>query len=312
MSSSIPPATEHVRCPLCRANNCRLLSVQKGIYGVVKCRVCGLVYLSPRPTRDAIAAIYDEEYYKDPTVGYPDYLKTFYDHREVIMQIFGERLEAVNRFKEKGRILEVGCAYGTLLDHFRKHGWDTYGVELSKASSRYASDVLELNVQNVPFSDANLPDSFFDVILMLDVIEHFPDHKVAFDVVRGALKEDGIIVAQVPWELSHWEKVLCAIANSRKPGTIEPDAVPAHLCFFTPRTLRLMLEKHGFEVIERGSGNYGRIRERIFPPDTADKCLLRRLLKIIYYRLGVRRLLRHLAPRLKQGSGVILYAKKRG
>jgi len=311
MPLSMTSEVEQVHCPLCGGDDARFLSVQKGIYGVVKCRVCGLVYLSPRPTRESIAAIYDEEYYKDPTVGYPDYLKTFHDYREVITQIFDERLEAVSRFKGRGRVLEVGCAHGFLLDHFRKSGWDTYGVELSNASARYAKNVLELNVQNVPLDQADFPDNFFDVVLMLDVIEHFPDHKAAFDVVRRALKHDGIIVAQVPWELSHWEKVLCAIANGKRPGTIEPDAVPAHLCFFTPRTLRLMLEKHGLKVIKRESGNYGRIRERIFPPDTDDNCLLRRLLKIIYYRLGVRRLLRHLAPKFKQGSGIIIYARKR-
>ena len=312
MPLSVTSEVEQVHCPLCRANDCRLLSTQKEVYGVVKCRVCGLVYLSPRPKKDAIAAIYDEQYYKDPAVGYPDYLKTFYDYRDVFMQIFDERVEAVSQLKDRGRILEVGCAHGFLLDHFRKSGWDTCGVELSKASARYAKNVLELNVQNVPLSQADLPDNFFDVILMLDVIEHFSDHKAAFDVVRRALKPDGVIVAQVPYELSHWEKVLCAIANGQKPGTIEPDAVPAHLCFFTPRTLRLMLEKHGLEMIKRDSGNYGRIRERIFPPSTDSKCLLRRLLKTLYYRLGLRQLLRWLAPRFNQGSGIILYARKRG
>ena len=312
MPFSMTPEVEHVHCPLCGADDARFLSTQKGIYGVVKCRVCGLVYLSPRPTREGIAAIYDETYYKDPTVGYPDYLKTFNDYREVFMEIFDERVEAVSRIKQTGPILEVGCAHGLLLDHFRKSGWDTYGVELSKVSARYAKNVLELNVQNVPLEQADYPDKFFDVILMLDVIEHFPDHKAALDVIRRVLKPDGLIVVQVPWELYHWEKILCAVANGKKPGTIEPDAVPAHLCFFTPRTLRLMLEKHGLEVIKRESGNYGRIRERIFPPPTDDKCLLRRLLKIIYYRLGVRKSLRYLAPKLKQGSGVILYAKTRG
>jgi 2-polyprenyl-3-methyl-5-hydroxy-6-metoxy-1,4-benzoquinol methylase len=303
---------EHVHCPLCGGDDARLLSIQREVFGVVECRICGLVYLSPRPTKESIAAIYDETYYKDPTVGYPDYLKTFHDHREIFVQIFDERLAAIGRFKETGRILEVGCAHGLLLDHFRKHGWDTFGVELSQPSARYAKEVLGLNVQNVPLERADFPERFFDVVLMLDVIEHFPDHKAAFDVVRRVLKDDGVMVAQVPWELYHWEKVLCAVANGKKPGTIEPDAVPAHISFFTPRTLRLMLEKHGFQVIKRESGNYGRVRERIFPPSTDDKCLLRRLLKITYYRLGVRKLLRSLAPKLKHGSGIILYVTKRG
>ncbi|MBN1594221.1 MAG: class I SAM-dependent methyltransferase [Candidatus Coatesbacteria bacterium] len=306
-------ATEHVHCPLCGADDYRLLSIQKEFYGVAKCRVCGLVYLNPRPAQESIADIYDEDYYNNPTtVGYADYLKTFHDYRDVFEQIFNERLEAVSRLKGCGRILEVGCAHGLLLDHFRKHGWDTYGVELSPPSARYAKEELGLYVQNLPLEEADYPDDHFDVILMLDVIEHFPDHKTALSVIRRVLKPDGFIVVQVPWELYHWEKILCAISNGKKPGTIEPDAVPAHLCFFVPRTLRLMLEKHGFTVFERGSGNYGRIRERIFPHSTADRNLIRRLLKVIYYRLGVRKLLRYIAPRLKQGSGIILYARKRG
>lgn len=308
---SLMREVEHVRCPLCGGDDARQLSVQKGIYGVVKCRVCGLTYLCPRPTKRGIAAIYNEQYYKDPAVGYPDYLKTFHQHRETILQIFDERLRAVSQFKRGGRILEVGCAYGLLLDYFRKHGWETYGVELSQTSARYAQDVMGLDVQNVPLKRAQFPDLFFDVILMLDVVEHLADHKSAFEVIRRILKDDGIVVVQVPYELFHWEKVLQAIASGRRPGTIAPDAVPAHLCFFTPRTLRLMLEKHGFFVLKRESGNYGRIRERIFPPSTDSKFLICRLLKVIYYRLGVRKLLRWLAPKLKQGSGIIFYVSKR-
>jgi len=302
---------EHVRCPLCGADDARLLSVQKEVYGVVRCRVCGLTYLSPRPTKEGIAAIYDERYYKDPAVGYPDYLKTFHEHHETFMEIFGERLRAISQFKKGGRILEVGCAYGLLLDYFREHGWGTYGVELSETSARYAQAVMELEVQNVPLERAQFPDLFFDVILMLDVVEHLDDHKSAFNVVRRVLKDDGVLVVQVPYELFHWEKVLQAIASGKRPGAIAPDAVPAHLCFFTPRTLRLMLEKHGFRVLKRESGNYGRIRERIFPPSTDSKCPICWLLKVIYYRLGVRKLLRWLAPKLKEGSGIIFYVRKR-
>jgi len=302
---------EYVRCPLCGADDARLLSIQKGIYRIVKCRLCRLIYLNPRPTQQAIAALYDEAYYKDPKVGYPDYLKTHDRYRDVIAEIFKERLQAVSQLKKTGRILEVGCAYGLLLDFFRKNGWETYGVEISKSSATYAQEELGLNVQNMPLQDADLPEKFFDVILMLDVIEHLPDHKIVFDAVRRVMKDDGILVAQVPWELSHWEKALLAIASGKKPGTIEPDAVPAHLLFFTPRTLRLMLEKHGLDVFKRGSGNYGRIRERVFPPSVDSRYLLGRVLKTIYYWLGLRRALRWMAPRLKQGSGIILYAKKR-
>ncbi|HUT03976.1 MAG TPA: class I SAM-dependent methyltransferase [bacterium] len=302
---------EHVRCPLCGTDDARLLSVQKEVYGVVRCRVCGLTYLSPRPTKEGIAAIYDERYYKDATVGYPDYLKTFHEYHETFMEIFDERLRAISQFKKGGRILEVGCAYGLLLDYFRKRGWETYGVELSQTSASYAQQVMELEVQNVPLARAQFPEMFFDVILMLDVVEHLDDHKSAFNVVRRILKDDGVLVVQVPYELFHWEKVLNAIASGKRPGAIAPDAVPAHLCFFTPSTLRLMLEKHGFWVLKRESGNYGRIREQVFPPSTDSKCPICRLLKVIYYRLGVRKLLRWLAPKLKEGSGIIFYVRKR-
>ena len=302
---------EYVRCPLCGGNDYRVLSVQDDVYGVVRCRVCGLCYLNPRPTREQITAIYKKEYYFDHKVGYSDYLGTYARFRELYRQIFQERLEAISRFKQSGRILEVGCAYGLLLDFFREHGWEAYGIEISSESASYARDVLGLEVQVGPLESGRFPADFFDVILMLDVIEHLPDLRSAFKVVRQALKPDGILVAQVPFELFHWEKILLAILAGKKPGSIEPDAVPAHLYFFSPRTLRLILKKFGFEVIRRESGNYGRIRERIFPPSTESRYLIGRAAKTVYYRWGVRRALRWLAPKLKQGSGIILYARKR-
>ena len=125
---------------------------------------------------------------------------------------------------------------------------------------------------------------------------------------RAALKPGGVILVQVPYELYHWEKIGQALWERKKPGTVAPDAVPYHVTFFTPRTLKAMLQKNGFAVLARYSGNYGAIRKYLSPPEIRVGSALETAARFIYYKLGLRPALQTLALWFKQGSGAIYVA----
>jgi hypothetical protein len=123
-----------------------------------------------------------------------------------------------------------------------------------------------------------------------------------------ALKPGGAVLVQVPYELYQWEKAAQALWERKKIGTIAPDAVPYHVMFFTPRTLKLTLEKCGFRVLGRYSGNYGAIRTRLAPPEVRRGGALETSARFIYFKMGLQAALRTLAAALKQGSGIIYVA----
>jgi 2-polyprenyl-3-methyl-5-hydroxy-6-metoxy-1,4-benzoquinol methylase len=298
---------EHTPCILCGADRPVVLSVRK-TWPVSKCPACGLVYLSDRPSERSLADLYGASYYEDGDVGYKGYTATFERFEPVFRKIFDRRAGDLARVTDGRRLLEVGCAYGFLLDHLRSKGWQTRGIEVSPLSAEAARRDLGLDVFTGKLEECPWDDSAFDVILMLDVLEHL--HR-PFDTLARAsrlLAPGGVLVVQCPWELSHWEEVAQAVLRGMKPMTIEPDAIPAHLYFFNPGTLEAVLGKGGFVVTRRQSGNYGEIRRRLDPPAVRIGSPAETALRFVYYRCGLQRLLYGMARRVGLGNGIIRYA----
>jgi 2-polyprenyl-3-methyl-5-hydroxy-6-metoxy-1,4-benzoquinol methylase len=275
---------------------------------VVRCRECGFIYLSDRPSEDALEILYSNAYYEDGDVGYKGYMETFSRHHDVFMRLFARRERDLRRRVSGRRLLEVGCAYGLLLDYLAKRGWNVAGVEVSPLSSSHAREKLGLDVRTGTLEQAGFPDGSFDAVLLLDVLEHL--HR-PFDTLREIsrlLAPRGVLVVQCPWELFHWEEVMEALLTGRRPGTIEPDAVPAHLYFFGPETLERMLRKGGFRIAGRQSGNYGEVRRRVLPPVSSSRNPVARSLHFAYHRMGIQRVLYAAARLAGLGNGLIRYA----
>ena len=59
-------------------------------------------------------------------------------------------LDLVGAHRPRGRLLDVGCGHGLLLDEARKRGYDTVGLELSREAARHARETLGLDVRELP------------------------------------------------------------------------------------------------------------------------------------------------------------------
>jgi SAM-dependent methyltransferase len=153
-----------------------------------------------------------------------------------------------------------------------------------------------------------LPEASFDAAYLVDLVEHLYEPAPALANVRRALRPGGAALVQVPYELYHWEKRAQAWWEHKKAGTVAPDAIPYHVTFFTPRTLKMMLQQCGFRILGRDSGNYGAIRRRLSPPAIRRGGALETAGRFVYYKMGLQAALRALAAALQQGSGVIYVA----
>jgi len=298
---------ETTDCILCGSHSRRLLGLHKS-WPVVRCTECGLVYLSERPAEEALARMYGKAYYEDGQVGYLGYVETFRTYNEIFKSIFDRRERDLRARTDGRRLLEVGCAYGFLLDHLRSRGWDVKGVEVSPLSSAYAREDLHLDVQTGTLASATFPEGSFDVILLLDVLEHLHQPYRTLSAIKSLLSPGGMLVVQCPWELYHWEEIAEALLSGKRPGTIEPDAVPAHLYFFQPATLEGVLEKAGFRIAGRQSGNYGEVRRHIKPAVCESSNPLVRFMHMAYHRMGLQSLLYAVAEAVGLGNGIIRYA----
>lgn len=95
------------------------------------------------------------------------------------------------------KILDVGCGTGANMLAFSAYG-EVYGVDPSSQAvtfceRRGVSRVKQASVENLPY-----PDSFFDVVTILDVLEHTDDDLAALKEVKRVAKADALIISTVP------------------------------------------------------------------------------------------------------------------
>ncbi|MEN3110458.1 class I SAM-dependent methyltransferase [Uliginosibacterium paludis] len=97
------------------------------------------------------------------------------------------------------RVLEVGCASGYWGAVVRQHGHHVVGVEPEPAAAENASKLLDsVYCGDLDSYFAAHPETCFDAVSFVDVLEHTPDPAA---VIRASLKRlspGGVIIASVP------------------------------------------------------------------------------------------------------------------
>jgi SAM-dependent methyltransferase len=148
-------------------------------------------------------------------------------------------LALVERRAAPGRLLEVGCGHGLLLDEARRRGWTVLGLEPSSASRAHAREALGLEVLDRTL-DA-FCDGPFDAVVLADVLEHLDDPVRAVRACTALLGRDGVLLVVTPNPAS----ATARIAGARWWGFL-----PAHTYLLPRRTLRAVLAGEGLEPVE--------------------------------------------------------------
>jgi len=153
--------------------------------------------------------------------------------------------------------LDVGCGDGRTAGLWlQNHGCDYLGVDVSTAAVEMARSI-GLKAQAIEAA-TSLPfaDEAFDMVLCLEVFEHlFEPHVAAAELLR-VLRPGGVLVASVP-NTAYWRRraELAVIGRWDPIGDTLSVAQPwrdPHIRFFTPATLRRMLELAGYVNVEVG------------------------------------------------------------
>lgn len=231
---------EHVRCNLCGSDRPQRLFE---LYGqtVVRCAECDLSYVDPRPDVDAIRRLYVREgYYRNENAsafGYPDYLA----ERPQLTLLFERRLDDIERLRPaRGRLLDVGCAIGVLLETARARGWDVRGVDISDFAVARCRE-RGLAVHHGDLASAALPTGAFDVAVLDDTIEHLPDPRAVVQELHRVVAPAGLLTMNTPNEAGLLRRLQGPRWFHYKP--------PEHLFYFSPATLGRLLDDVGFRVV---------------------------------------------------------------
>ena len=204
-----------------------------GEFCLVRCRTCGLVYLNPRPTWEAIADFYPVGRY-DPFEA----LKSNVPPSPSAMQ--RQRAAWLSRVQpQRGRVLDVGCSDGRFLAAMRLHGWTCAGVEPVEAAAAYAREALGLNVLTGDLEAWPTTDRA-SLITLWDVLEHTHSPMAVLRRAHAIMTRPGWLAVSVP----NWGSLERRLFGRR---WIAIDA-PRHLYHFSAGTLRAVLLKAGFEI----------------------------------------------------------------
>jgi len=205
----------------------------------VECGACGLVHVWPFPEPAELHAIYRGDYFRQPSAlgGYADYPGA----AELKRRTF-ERL--LDRFASPmgtaGRLLDIGTAHGLLLDAAAFRGWRTAGIEPNPdaaASARVKGH--EVVTGMLPGALGGLAGRF-DLISMLDVLEHLPDPLAELRRLRGRLQPGGTLVVVAPDYGG---------LSRRLMGAHWPHFKREHLWYFRHRTMRRILTEAGYSPV---------------------------------------------------------------
>ena len=108
-------------------------------FNLVKCKICGLIYINPRMRENDQVEIYSKEYVNIRSMK--DKLSSNENDRigEFRRKSFGLELKKLEEFHiKRGRVLNVGCCEGYFLEVAQQKGWEVYGVEVSEFASKVA------------------------------------------------------------------------------------------------------------------------------------------------------------------------------
>jgi len=261
---------------------------------IVRCRRCGLIFMSPRPAAERLKDLYGEGYF----TGEAEF--AYADHRaaeEPIRMFFRARLANMARFVERGGLLDVGCSFGIFLDEARRDGWRPVGVDVSEYAAGYARSRFGLDVRTGDLSQAGIEPGSIAAATLIETIEHLPDPRATLERLRDFLRPGGLLVVQT------------ANARSLKAimkGNAWEWIVLGHLYYFSIGTLRRLLDATGYEPLDVYPGGEFDLRTRIEVARGCGAAGARRVLVVA---------LRHFARRMRAGGltagGFACYARRK-
>ena len=215
----------------------------------MRCRSCGLVFVSPQTGSPS---------------GNPDGFRNRQHGRGPIdvlpRNVDCEReVAALEPFRRLNRMLEVGAGRGWFLSVAAQSGWETWAVEINRDavqhldskghSSHHRSDTAE---------DFEAPADSMDVVKMWDVIEHLQSPRNAVTNIHRVLRPGGLLrLATTNFaSLSRW-------VNG--PEWVYLNGAD-HIFLFEPTTISRLLSGCGFSHIRIRTRSFN-LRRKLYHPE---------------------------------------------
>lgn len=231
------PTSRGIDCPYCEQSSRFDFQYYRRTY--FRCPACSLIHLVRKTEeQDDPLSYYRENYYND----YAD------DQSERDrMHLNDHILNLIETNGIKGRLLDIGCGCGFFLRTARDRCWDIQGVDPSEQSIAKARELVGEGASVGTLQDVNT-GSLFDVVTMINVLDHLRSPDKALARSWEILRSGGLLYLRFPNGLFHRSIIRMQARITDKP--ILNRLLVFHEYAFTPPFIRKVLKEHSYEHIK--------------------------------------------------------------
>lgn len=132
--------------------------------------------------------------------SYQEYYNNFYSELAILDakgNNFDKIKDIVPTLKKGSNVLDVGCGYGNVSEVFVKQECNVYGIEINDAAL-IELESKGINPLKIDISQDFSLDNKFDLILLLDILEHVFDPAKLLINCRKLLKDEGTMIISIP------------------------------------------------------------------------------------------------------------------
>lgn len=225
---------EAVSCPLCGDTKAEAIVKTENVGHVGRCHTCHVLYAYHRPTEllyEVFTRFYLPSHISDPEV--------FERVAEGRIKEVNDNIDTIEKYAERGKMLDVGASIGDLLAYARCRGWKVRGTDLSMLVEQFVGEVLRIDDWDRKYiHECTFQDGEFTAISMRHVIEHLHYPVRDLTILHRALADDGVLFITTP---THANDIEYFKTNHM---------LPLHLINYTRDTLEYLLNKTGFNIVE--------------------------------------------------------------
>lgn len=214
-------------CPACAESHGRLLG-HKESCALSECIRCSTVFMSAQANGHSVKELYNH-YYDQARFELPAAAAA---SLELLAKSFAQ-------FRQTGRWMDTGYGEGGLLSVAEQNGWNCYGTDISPHALEYGQKrgwIVSANAEN----DLRFPRAGFDVVTMIEFLEHMQSPHEALQAAAQWVRPGGLLYVTTPNVNSLNRRILGLDWSIFSP--------PEHVTIWSARGLCHALTKAGFKI----------------------------------------------------------------
>lgn len=243
------------RCPVCSSEDAKIIQFE-----TISSQSGAKKYLAPYDGERVFQKwckkcdfIYHDRIPKDPGFFIAqynemkrDYERDFRCHGKDL--VFQQAKKIIIKYMPSGALLDIGAWCGTFMMTMR-HRYKVIGYDLNESAAAFGR-TLGLDIRSDPSTLVKLPSGSFDVITLIDVLEHIPSPKELIARCLTLLKAGGVIYIKLPNSKPQIMKERLKKMLGFDIAGLDDDF--EHINHFSHKSLAQLLDSAGFRVLEKG------------------------------------------------------------